>query len=155
MHNPPHPGEVVKHECLEPLGLTVTRAAEGLGVARQTLSALINERSRVSPEMAVRLTMAFGSTPETWLGLQTAYDLWQVRGHIEADEVEYFASADDLTSKEYQERQIPTDEERAEYFRGMDAAMRRAAIKARKRAIETTGSVPTWRDGKLVYDTEV
>ena len=54
-----------------------------------------------------------------------------------------------------EERQIPTEEERAKYWAGVDAAMRRAAIKARKRAIETTGSVPTWRDGKLVYDTEV
>ena len=155
MHNPPHPGEVVKHECLEPLGLTVTRAAEGLGVARQTLSALINERSRVSPEMAVRLTMAFGSTPETWLGLQNAYDLWQVRHHVEAEEVEDFAAAEKFSSKAHQARQIPTDEERAKYWAGMDAAMRRAAIKARKRAIETTGSVPMWRDGRLVYDTEV
>ena len=155
MHNPPHPGEVVKHECLKPLNLTVTRAAEGLGVARQTLSALINERSRLSPEMAIRLTMAFGSTPETWLRLQTAYDLWQVRDYLEAGEVEDFYTTRKFTSKEREERQIPTDEERAEYFRGMDAAMRRAAIKARKRAIETTGSVPTWRDGKLVYDTEV
>ncbi len=155
MHNPPHPGEIVKHECLEPLGLTVTRAAEGLGVARQTLSALINERSRLSPDMAVRLTMAFGSTPDTWLGLQTAYDLWQVQGHIEADEVEYFPATEKTTIEEREERQIPTDQERSEYFLGMDAAMRRAAIKARKRAIETTGSVPTWRDGKLVYDTEV
>lgn len=155
MYNPPHPGEVVKHECLEPLGLTVTRAAEGLGVARQTLSALINERSRVSPEMAVCLTMAFGSTPETWLGLQTAYDLWQLRDYLEAGEVEDFSITRKYTSKEHEERQIPTEEESARYWAGVDAAMRRAAIKARKRAIETTGSVPTWRDGKLVYDTEV
>ena len=79
MYNPPHPGEIVRHECLEPLGLTVTRAAEGLGVTRQTISDLVNERSRISVEMAVRLSKAFGSTPETWLRLQAAYDLWQVR----------------------------------------------------------------------------
>ena len=69
VYNPPHPGEIVRYECLEPLGLTVTRAAEGLGVTRQTLSDLVNERSGVSVEMAVRLSKAFGSTPETWLGL--------------------------------------------------------------------------------------
>ena len=79
MYDPPHPGEIVRYECLEPLGLTVTRAAEGLGVTRQTLSDLVNERSGISVEMAVRLSKVFGSTPKTWLGLQMAYDLWQAR----------------------------------------------------------------------------
>ena len=79
MQNPPHPGGIVRRQCLEPLGLTVTRAAEGLGVTRQTLSELVNERSAVSVEMAIRLSKAFGSTPETWLGMQMAYDLWQAR----------------------------------------------------------------------------
>ena len=68
MQNPPHPGGIVRRQCLEPLGLTVTRAAEGLGVTRQALSELVNERSAVSVEMAIRLSKAFGSTPETWLG---------------------------------------------------------------------------------------
>ena len=76
-HSPPHPGEIIRWECLEPLGLTVTRAAEGLGVTRQARSDLLNEKSGVSVEMALRLSQAFGSTPETWLGLQAAYDLWQ------------------------------------------------------------------------------
>ena len=80
IHNPPHPGGIVKRQCLEPLGLTVTRATEGLGVTRQALSELVNERTGVSVEMAIRLSKAFGSTPETWLGMQTAYDLWQARG---------------------------------------------------------------------------
>ena len=155
MHNPPHPGEVVKHECLEPLGLTITKAARGLGVARQTLSALINERSRVSAEMAVRLSEAFGSSPETWLRLQMAYDLWQIRDRVNDIEVKNLAVAEMFTSKEHKEPQRPTEEERAKFRAGMDAALRRAAIKARRRAIETTGSVPTWRDGKLVYDTEI
>ena len=93
MYDPPHPGEIVKHECLEPLGLTVTRAAAGLGVTRQTLSDLVNERSGVSVEMAVRLSKAFGSTPETWLGLQMAYDLWQARDRAESIKVERFAEA--------------------------------------------------------------
>ena len=79
MHNPPHPGGIVKRQCLEPLGLTVTQAAKGLGVTRQTLSELIDERTGISVEMAIRLSKAFGSTPETWLGMQMAYDLWQTK----------------------------------------------------------------------------
>lgn len=70
LHTPPHPGGIVRRQCLEPLGLTVTRAAEGLGVTRQALSELLNGRTGVSVEMAVRLSKAFGSTPETWLGMQ-------------------------------------------------------------------------------------
>ena len=79
MHNPPHPRGIVKRQCLEPLGLAVTRAAEGLGVTRQALSELVNERAGISVEMAIRLSKAFGSTPETWLGMQMAWDLWQAR----------------------------------------------------------------------------
>ncbi len=79
MVDPPHPGGIVRRECLEPLGLSVTRAAEGLGVSRQALSELVNEKTPVSVEMAIRLSKAFGSSPETWLGMQTAYDLWEVR----------------------------------------------------------------------------
>ena len=75
MHDPPHPGEIVRWECLEPLGLTATRAAHGLGVTRQALSDLVNEKAGVSVEMAYRLSQAFGSTPETWLRMQMAYDL--------------------------------------------------------------------------------
>ena len=93
MHNPPHPGGIVKRQCLEPLGLTVTRAAEGLGVTRQTLSELVNERTGVSVEMAIRLSKAFGSTPETWLGMQTAYDLWQARARAREIAVERFVAA--------------------------------------------------------------
>ena len=92
MNNPPHPGEIVRSECLEPLGLTVTRAAQGLGVTRQALSDLVNEKAGVSVDMAFRLSQAFGSTPETWLGLQTAYDLWQARGQAERIEVERFTT---------------------------------------------------------------
>ena len=93
MHNPPHPGEIVRHECLEPLGLTVTRAAQGLGVTRQALSDLVNGKAGVSVEMAIRLSKAFGSTPRTWLGLQTAYDLWHARERAEHIEVERFAAS--------------------------------------------------------------
>ena len=92
MHDPPHPGGVLKRQCLEPLGLSVTRAARGLGVTRQALSELVNERAGVSVEMAVRLSKAFGSTPETWLGMQMAYDLWHARGRVEEIAVERFAA---------------------------------------------------------------
>ncbi len=92
MHNPPHPGEIVRWDCLEPLGLTVTRAAQGLGVSRQALSSLVNGKADLSVEMALRLSRAFGSSPETWLGLQTAYDLWQARERNKEIKVERFAT---------------------------------------------------------------
>ena len=92
MHNPPHPGGILKRQCLEPLGLTVTRAAQGLGVTRQALSELINERAGVSVEMAIRLAKAFGSTPETWLAMQMAYDLWQAQKRAQDISVEQFAT---------------------------------------------------------------
>jgi len=75
MHTPPHPGRIVRQECLEPLGLTVTEAARKLGVSRVALSELVNERRGISPEMAIRLSKAFGSRPEVWAGLQMDYDL--------------------------------------------------------------------------------
>jgi addiction module HigA family antidote len=77
MHNPPHPGEVLKALCLEPLGLTVTDAASALGVSRRTLSAIVNGRTGISPEMAVRLSLAFDTTAESWLAQQVQYDLWR------------------------------------------------------------------------------
>ena len=75
MKNPPHPGKVVRVSCLEPLALSVTEGAKALGVSRQALSNLVNGRARVSSEMAIRLAKAFGSTSETWIRLQTAYDI--------------------------------------------------------------------------------
>ena len=93
MQNPPHPGGIVKRQCLEPLGLTVTRAAKGLGVTRQALSELLNGKSRISVEMALRLSKAFGSTSETWLGMQLAYDLWQAQDRADQITVERFAVA--------------------------------------------------------------
>jgi addiction module HigA family antidote len=77
MHNPPHPGEVLRQLCLEPLGLSITDAAKGLGVSRKTLSAILNGRAGISPEMAVRLSLAFGTSSQSWLNQQTQYDLWQ------------------------------------------------------------------------------
>jgi addiction module HigA family antidote len=76
MHNPPHPGEIIKSLCLEPLGVSVTQAAEALGVSRKTLSAILNGRAGISPEMAVRLSIAFATSAESWLNQQTQYDLW-------------------------------------------------------------------------------
>lgn len=76
MHNPPHPGEVIRELCIEPLGLSVTDAAEALGVSRKTLSNILNGRAGISPEMAVRLSIAFETTAESWLNQQTQYDLW-------------------------------------------------------------------------------
>ena len=79
MHDPRHPGEHVRHDCLEPLGLTVTRAAQILGVSRKALSELVNGRSGVSPEMAIRLSKAFGGSPEVWVRMQLSYYLWQAQ----------------------------------------------------------------------------
>ena len=86
MQNPPHPGGIVRRQCLEPLGLSVTEAAKGLGVTRQALSDLVNGKAGISVEMAIRLSKAFGSTPETWLGMRMAHDLWRARDR--ADEIE-------------------------------------------------------------------
>jgi addiction module HigA family antidote len=77
MHNPPHPGEVLRELCLEPLALSVTDAAKALGVSRKTLSAVLNGRAGISPEMAVRLSIAFDTTAESWLNQQVQYDLWR------------------------------------------------------------------------------
>jgi len=85
MKSPPHPGRIIRQECIEPLGLTVTEAAERLGVTRQALNNLVNGKAGISPEMSIRLSKAFGSSPEVWLGLQMEYDLAQAEkesGHI-------------------------------------------------------------------------
>src|ERR1700681_1881089 len=79
MKNPVHPGRIVRHDCLEALGLSVTAAAKILGVTRQTLTKVVNGKSGISPEMAIRLRKAFGSTEETWLRMQLAYDLAAAR----------------------------------------------------------------------------
>jgi addiction module HigA family antidote len=81
MKNPPHPGLSVRHDCIEPLDLTITEAANILGVTRQALNNLVNGKSGISPEMAIRLDKAFGGGAETWLRLQMAYDLAQARRH--------------------------------------------------------------------------
>ncbi len=75
MKSPVHPGLIVRHDCLEPLGLTVSEGARVLGVSRQALNNVVNCRAAISPEMAIRLAKAFGSTPDTWVRMQAAYDL--------------------------------------------------------------------------------
>lgn len=77
MKNPPHPGRIVRQECIEPSGLTITDAAERLGVTRQALNNLVNGKAGISPEMSIRLSKAFGGSPEVWLGMQMEYDLAQ------------------------------------------------------------------------------
>ena len=77
MHNPPHPGEILRELCIEPLGLSITEVAEALGISRKTLSTILNGHSGISPEMAVRLSLAFGTSSESWLNQQSQYDLWE------------------------------------------------------------------------------
>ena len=81
MHNPPHPGTVIKELCLEPLGLSVTEAAKALNVSRKTLSSILNSKAGISPEMAVRLSIAFNTSSESWLNQQAQYDLWEAEKH--------------------------------------------------------------------------
>ncbi|MCS4198473.1 HigA family addiction module antitoxin [Salinibacter ruber] len=92
MKNPPHPGEIVRKDCIEPLNLTITEAAEGLGVSRKHLSALLNGRAGISTKMAIRLSKAFGGSPESWLTQQMQYDLRQAEEKDELD-VKRFAAA--------------------------------------------------------------
>ena len=93
MHNPPHPGEVLKELCLEPLGLTVTDAAKALGVSRKTLSMVVNGRAGISPEMAIRLSIAFDTSAESWLNQQIQFDLWQAEQHRNELKVERLSAA--------------------------------------------------------------
>jgi len=93
MHNPPHPGEILRTLCLEPLGLSVTEAAKALGVSRKTLSSLLNGHTGISPEMAVRLSIAFDTSAESWMRQQAQYDLWHVEQHRSALKVQKLSVA--------------------------------------------------------------
>jgi len=93
IHNPPHPGEVIRELCLEPLEISVTAAARALGVTRKELSELLNGRSGVSPAMALRLAKAFDTTAESWLNLQQQYDLWQARRTVSVSKVKRLKAA--------------------------------------------------------------
>ena len=91
MMTPSHPGEIVREECLKPLELSVTAGARVLGVTRQALNNLVNEKAAISPEMAIRLEKAFGSSAEMWLGLQSAFDLAQARKQRRAIKVRRYS----------------------------------------------------------------
>jgi antitoxin HigA-1 len=91
MKKPPHPGRVVRQECIEALDLTVTDAAERLGVTRQALNNVVNEKAGISPEMSIRLSKAFGSSPEVWLGMQMEYDLAEAEKHADQIKVKRIA----------------------------------------------------------------
>lgn len=93
MHNPPHPGELLKELYLEPLKITVTEAAVALNVARKTLSAVANGRAGISPEMALRLAKALNTTPELWLNMQAQHDLWIARQKKTDEEVRLLREA--------------------------------------------------------------
>jgi addiction module HigA family antidote len=93
MKNPPHPGLSVRQDCLEALGLSVTDAARRLGVSRKQLSDIVNGRSGISAEMAIRLDMAFGGGAETWIRLQAAYELARARKRAGAIKVERLTRA--------------------------------------------------------------
>jgi antitoxin HigA-1 len=92
MHDPPHPGEILKSLCLEPLGLTVKEAAKALDVSQRTLSSILNRRASVTPEMALRLSIAFNTTAESWLLQQIQYDLWRAEQRKKKLRVERLAA---------------------------------------------------------------
>jgi antitoxin HigA-1 len=92
MNNPPHPGEIINEFCVKPLGLTVTKAANSLGITRKTFSMLLNGKSGISPEMALRLSKVFGRTPEGWLKLQLQYDLWKAKKNVDIERLERIAA---------------------------------------------------------------
>ena len=93
MHNPPHPGEIIRELCVNPLDLTDTKAAEALGVTRKTLSTLLNGRAGISPEMALGLSKVFGRTPEGWLRLLLQFDLWKAEQTIDISKLKRIKAA--------------------------------------------------------------
>ncbi|MBT7085457.1 MAG: HigA family addiction module antidote protein [Desulfobacterales bacterium] len=93
MHNPPHPGEMIREMCVEPLGLTITDTAKALKVTRKTLSSILNGRAGISPEMALRLSKVFGRTPEGWMRLQLQYDLWKAEQSLDISDLQRIKAA--------------------------------------------------------------
>lgn len=88
MKNPPHPGRILKQDCIEPIGLSITEAALKLGISRQTLSEIVNGKTGITPTMALKLSKAFSTTPEFWLNMQQKYDLAQARKTAKLDDVQ-------------------------------------------------------------------
>jgi len=99
-YNPPHPGEILKSDYLQPLELTITDVADGIGIARKNLSAIINGKTGISPEMAMRLSEAFDTTPDLWLNLQANYDLWLIRKSGTQRKVKRFFDSNRKNQKE-------------------------------------------------------
>lgn len=99
MMTPSHPGEIVREECLKPRDLTVTEGAKVLGVTRQALNNLVNEKAAISPEMAIRLEKAFGTSAETWLRLQSAYDLAEARKRHKSIKVRRYVSGSRVNAR--------------------------------------------------------
>ena len=93
MYNPPHPGEIIRELCVEPLNRSITELAKTLDISRKTFSALLNGRSGISPEMALRLSKVFGRSPEGWLRLQIQYDLWKARQSVNIDNLQRIKAA--------------------------------------------------------------
>ena len=93
MYDPPHPGEHLREDWIKPLGLTITRTAEILGVARKTVDAIVNGRAGISPEMAIRISKAFGGNPDVWLRMQMDYDLWQAQKNADRIDVKRYEPA--------------------------------------------------------------
>lgn len=93
MYDPPHPGEHLREDWIKPLGLTITRTAAILGVARKTVDAIVNGRAGISPEMAIRISKAFGGNPDVWLRMQTDYDLWQAKKNADRIDVKRYEPA--------------------------------------------------------------
>ncbi len=93
MFNPPHPGEIIREFCVEPLNRSITDLAKMLGVSRKTFSALLNGHSGISPEMALRLSKVFGRSPEGWLRLQIQYDLWRTRQSVNIENLKRIEAA--------------------------------------------------------------
>jgi len=98
MYNPPHPGEIIKGLWLDPMGASITDAAQAMGVSRKTLSKIVNGRGRVTPEIALRLSVALGSSAESWLGHQATYDLWEVEQHKDTLRAVPLFAPDQITS---------------------------------------------------------
>ena len=88
MHNPPHPGEFIRATYMEPFGISCRYLATRLNVAASTLSRVLKKQSGISPEMALRLSKALGRSPESWLAMQDAYDLWQAKKHVKLGDVQ-------------------------------------------------------------------
>ena len=90
---PSHPGEILRELFIKERGLTITEVADGLGVARGNLSAIVNERAGISPELAIKLSVAFGNTPQFWINLQKNYELWQAEQKVDRSRIRHFATA--------------------------------------------------------------